>query len=348
MHWQNARRECGDEVVVPNVTKMATRITSVGTEPNHATRVEDGIGGARVSAAELEEAFRCAVDIANSVPWTFRGIGGYRLLWCRPSGPEATEMSMRDLPDLPASFAVVGRHARCDTHLAGDREIALRHLLVRPGRLLDGTLAVRFIDLRAAMPFYLPDETAQRSISATGPVALRLGRYALIALPIIDDAVAATKLVAPEVREDLRPPDSIVSAKECFSSITILPRVTGVLDIARTPSPGDATLTIMRDGASASVGIERADLDRGVIIGRLPRCLDGGIRQVLSAQISRAHLLLLAEGPRVTAFDLASTNGTYMRKRHVGCATLENGGTTLELSANQGVVFRFTRQPLTS
>ncbi len=322
-----------------------THVTPIGASTNRQTRVLDGVGGPRIALGQLEDAYRRALSDARASRWNYRDVDGYRLYWCRPGSP----LESRDLPELPAAYTVVGRHAECRAHLDTDREVALRHLLVRPARLDDGTLALRFIDLRAEMPFFLLDESPRRSIAAAGPVAIRLGRYALVALPFRHgEVVASDTLEPPIVHEAIRPPERIEDSAPSSSNITILPSVTGVMDIARRHAPGDATFTVMRDDASASVGVSRADLDRGVLIGRLPRCLDGGIRGILSAQISRAHLLVLAEGSRVIAFDLASTNGTFKRGRPVSCARLRDGGTTLSLSRTQGVTFRFTREPLTS
>ncbi len=323
----------------------ATRVTPIGAATDRQTRVLDGFDGPRIALGQLEDAYRRVLSDARASARHYLDADGYRLYWCRPGAP----LRSRDLPELPAAYAVVGRHARCDPQLDADREVSLRHLLVRPGRLDDGTLALRLIDLRGEMPFFLLDDQPRRSIAAAGPVAIRLGRYALIALPFVHGAlVAPSTLEAPAMHEDVRPPERVTKSEPTSTNITILPGVTGVMEVARRMSPGDATFTVMRDDESASVGVSRADLDRGVLIGRLPRCIDGGIRSILSAQISRAHLLVLAEGSRVVAFDLASTNGTYKRGREVSCARLHDGGTTLGLSRHQGVTFRFTREPLTS
>jgi hypothetical protein len=313
--------------------------------PDHGTEVLHGLDGPRIDVAVLEEVFGRAVAHARAHPFSFFGIDGYRLYCAR--GGEA--LVRRDLPDLPASFAVVGRHTQCDPQLEGDPEIALRHLVVRPSRRDDGTFALRFIELHAELPFHLLDDAPHHAISATGPVALRLGRHAVVALPFVNGRlVAVDELVSPFLHDELHPAPTTSGGATTnpTADITVLPSATGVLEVASRREPGEATFTISRDGVAASVGVRRADLHRGVLIGRLPRCLDGGIRDILSGEISRAHVLVLAEGERVMAFDLASTNGLFRGGLPVRAAHLRDEGTTLHLSRRHGVTFSYRREPV--
>lgn len=73
-----------------------------------------------------------------------------------------------------------------------------------------------------------------------------------------------------------------------------------------------ARLGFERAGMGALVTVSEEDLKLGVLIGRSARCLDRGVASVLSEAISRVHLLLLREGGRTCAYDLCSTNGTWL------------------------------------
>ena len=66
--------------------------------------------------------------------------------------------------------------------------------------------------------------------------------------------------------------------------------------------------------------------------------MDRGLRQVLSGQISRLHVLLLAERGRVYAMDLCSTNGTWHSGHRVRRVLMADKGTNLVLSGNDSKV----------
>lgn len=53
---------------------------------------------------------------------------------------------------------------------------------------------------------------------------------------------------------------------------------------------------------------------------------------------SRAHVLLLRDGPLVHAYDLASTQGTYQQGTPVRRAVLADRGTMLTLGRGDGAV----------
>jgi hypothetical protein len=130
--------------------------------------------------------------------------------------------------------------------------------------------------------------------------------------------------------------------------ITILPRSRRLEDAVAEPrsltpivspaAPGYARLTLKRQQRAVSVEISEADLYAGVLIGRSDSCLDRGLRAVLSGQISRLHLLLLAEQRRVYAMDLCSTNGTWYKEKRVRRVQLLDEGMRLVLSGNDSKV----------
>jgi pSer/pThr/pTyr-binding forkhead associated (FHA) protein len=66
--------------------------------------------------------------------------------------------------------------------------------------------------------------------------------------------------------------------------------------------------------------------------------MDRGLRQVLSGQISRLHVLLMAERGRVYAMDLCSTNGTWQNGQRIRRVHLADSGTRLILSGNDSKV----------
>src|SRR5678815_1329969 len=103
---------------------------------------------------------------------------GYRLYWMA-----AGTFGSFDIPLDPQAFVIVGRHGMCDVVLDGDPTIALRHLLVRATRLDDGCPRLSVVDLHTNIGFELPTGRRERSMAATGPIAFRVGAYAVVALP---------------------------------------------------------------------------------------------------------------------------------------------------------------------
>lgn len=251
---------------------------------------------------------------------------GVRLFWAR-----GQEMSWRDLPARPGCFAVAGRHERCDLGLPEDPDISLRHLLASAHRLLDGRVALRLLSLRARLPFFLDDERPHTSIVAIGPVVLRLGSYQLAAVPVGPGQLGSVpdqrvlELPRYSKSEEQAPlvPYTLPGAPEQrtwagVSRVTTAPAISEVNMLARTvPMPADvfARLSFQQGCNGALVALSERDLRRGVLIGRAPKCLEGGLAGVLSQVASRVHLLLLREGRRTCAYDLCSTNGTLLGGR---------------------------------
>lgn len=164
-----------------------------------------------LQAPNLETAYTTAVaaEKARNEP-----AAGYRLYWMAVG-----YFGSIDVPLDPQSFLVLGRHAMCDVVLEGDPTIALRHLLVRASRLDDGCPRLSVIDLHTNIGFELAGGHQERSMAATGPIAFRVGAYAIVALPGGEPMPPA--LPAPECSRALVPHpyrDAPVS------SITFLPR----------------------------------------------------------------------------------------------------------------------------
>jgi len=289
--------------------------------------------GPRVEALWLDEAYARARAI-EAPPMAAPGV---RLVWSRGG-----ELGWRDLTAAPGEFAVVGRHSQCDVVLPFDPAVALRHLLVRAVTLDDGTVATRLLDLKTGLGFYLDDDVERRALVASGPVALRVGRYALVALPSGDPL--------PEAR----PPAEVVDAPvmptagppKTTTRVTTLPPVPMLDDIARdVASPGCARVTLRRGEAWARIDVSEEALNTGVLVGRADRC-ERRLRSVMTDSVSRTHVLLLREHGVVVAFDVASTQGVYAAGERVRRARLPDRGATLRLAAKEPVILEWhPREP---
>lgn len=268
---------------------------------------------------------------------------GHRLHWM-----SATGSGRCDLPATRGAFLVLGRHSSCDLVLGADPCIALRHAIVRSSVLDDGCPVVSVLDLQTRDGFQIADGTAQRSIVATGPLAFRIGAYTLVALPGGAPAEAAFNPPVCERAEahpyraaSRRLEDQPVESWRVVSRITLMPGP-GAVSLrspgARFREDTRHELTLGAAGRRASVVLSGTDLDRGVLVGRDPRCVDAGLRAILGEGISRMHLLLRRD-PRgtVVAFDLASTQGTYGRTGRIRSVDLDDAGTTLMMGTLQPI-----------
>ncbi len=304
--------------------------------------------GPRIDAEELASGYAWARQGATMRPPAVET--GYRLFWALPP-----EMGFLDLEARPGRYAVIGRHTSCDAVLGSDPEISLRQLLATSYVLEDGNVALRLLDLFGKCPMFLGDDVPRRSLVATGPLRLRLGRYVLAALPIVERALVtegepSVDDARVEVHEMAAPPRKTLGGGRdeghpyrSPSSVASLPPVTGIQLVGVAVGPGRSRITVEREGRGASVEVTDADLDRGVLIGRADQCFDGGLRRVLSDVVSRAHLLLLRDGDKVFAFDTGSTNGTYQRGARVRRVELQDAGTELLLGGQGGVKLTFRR-----
>jgi hypothetical protein len=248
---------------------------------------------------------------------------GHRLHWM-----SANASGSCDLPASGDAFLVVGRHSRCDVVLDADPCVALRHVIVRSSVLDDGCPIVSVLDLRTRDGFEIADGTVQRSVIATGPLAVRVGAYVLVALP--GGASLEGALQAPTCeRADVHPyraaarriDGESAPSSRAISRITLM---SCAALVSQRPSAGASReaarheLTLSARGRRASVRLSGADLDRGVLVGRDPRCIDSGLRAILDSGISRVHLLLRRDARgAITALDVASTQGTFRGGKRV-------------------------------
>jgi len=265
---------------------------------------------------------------------------GHRLHWMSANASGSCDLlASRD------AFLVVGRHSSCDVVLDADPCVALRHVIVRSSVLDDGCPIVSVLDLRTRDGFEIADGTVQSSVIATGPLAVRVGAYVLVALPGGASLEGALQPRTYE-RADEHPyraaarrvDGESAPSSRAVSRITLM-SCAAVVSQAQQPSVAsrDAAhheLTLSAGGRHASVRLSGADLDRGVLVGRDPRCIDSGLRAILDGGISRVHLLLRRDARgTITAFDVASTQGTFQSGKRVRSSTLADAGETLTIGS---------------
>lgn len=265
-----------------------------------------GDDGPWVEAPALRAMYAEAVADVRADTSAPLGRPGYRLFFGRGRGLRSHTLSLGG-----SSSAVLGRHERCDVHLEGDGQIGLRHLLLRAIDAEGGpTLDIR--DLRAELPFFLHDETPHRSLTAQGALAFRLGRYGVVAVPV-GKGVPAPPSTLPDAVLVGEP----VVRRRAITTITLRPAVSALVEVAGVPNDAVGRMLARRGEERASVWLAERHLERGVLVGRYPRCVGGGIREILRAQVSRAHVLVLREAGEVVCYDLCSTNGMVAGGRRV-------------------------------
>ncbi len=262
----------------------------------------------------------------------------FRLFWTR-----ANENGFRDFPLGAGQHLIVGRHTRCDVVLPSDPDLSLRHLLVVPEG--SGEPCLRLVDLRATLPMYGSTDRPARSLTVDGPFAVRLGTYLLggfrvgpgselppAALPSMESVEAAS---ASEAASRVNKSTQIGHEAGPYRSarrstlITSLPRPITLVEASDAPSSGPvmATLVGRRAGQVARVALREEDLRRGVLVGRAEKCMDQGLKLVMTMQISRVHaVLLLDDRNTIWLYDAGSTNGTLVAGTKVRSATLAELG----------------------
>jgi hypothetical protein len=273
-----------------------------------------------------EVAYRLAVTADKERE---RGVG-YRLWWL-----SANDFASYDVPVDDESFLVLGRHDKCDVVLEGDPTIALRHLLVRAQLLDDGCPRLSVLDLSTDIGFQVAGGPSERSISATGPIVFRVGAFAIVALPQSEPAPPA--LPEPTCsRSDVAHPYREPGVP---AAITFLPRALELGESDVDASGPGFTLGLRGERGTALVHLSSQDLETGVLVGRAPKCRDD-VKDVLHEGISRVHLLLR----RGWAYDLASTQGTYVRDMRVRCVRLDDAGTDIRIGKEDPIYLSWCRR----
>jgi FHA domain len=315
---------------------------------------------AKIGRDTMRAIYARARDLLPFEPPPRREVQGYRLMRVLDGN-----LSWVDIRVSGDGYAVLGSHDRCDLVLASDAGIWLRHMIAICVRLEDDSVALRLIDLKTDVPFFLENDEPQWAVLATGSFAIRIGRHVVCGFPIgatsDDDApepqaaapgrghtfeslsrsraaileTSAGDMSAPLIRS-MRPRD------EPFTIVPAAP-VSQIQElVGPSASPNHVRVTLERGGMGASVEIPAEALDTGVLLGRALNCFDGGLRRIFCDAVSRAHVLLLRDRDEVHALDLCTTNGTRVSGRRIRRYRLSNDGSTLELGKK--VLFRWHRR----
>jgi hypothetical protein len=313
----------------------------VGDDGERKINANTGPGAAdtrpRIPATELARVWAAYVPGLSAIPPREQRGTVFRLFWIRPD-----ETGFRDFALGAGKHLIVGRHSLCDVVVASDPDLSLRHLLVVP----EGTPtepAIRLVDLRAAMPMYTTSDRAERSLTFQGPFAIRLGTYVLGGFRVGPGAPPVPPEL-PVMEQQEEPPSPAPAAAKPDAKVstvvghgpyrhqtfvTIMPRPSTLVEIADTPGSGPRIVELVgrRDGTTARVGLREHDLRAGVLVGRADKCLDQGLKQVMSLHISRLHAVLVMDDRKtIWLYDAASTNGTYVESTRVRSATLAELG----------------------
>ena len=306
---------------------------------NLATRA---LGGRLPAPVDLRAAYAFARSLVALLPPVDRA--GHRLVWVRGASYASSFVAA-----APEAFVVVGRHAACDVCLIEDPFVALRHLLLRSVPLPSGGLALRVFDLHTGTGFVLEDGSLQSSMLAEGPVAFAVGEFAVVALPVgVEEGPLPEELPRVEHEASRIARDQLEALARAMSPYRASPRrdgrrsrVTGLpmpVVVGAPNAPGEArgsagrfAISLRRAGIEASHTLTEEDLARGVILGRSERCASEALRRVTEAGTSRVHLLLVREGAEIHAYDLASTQGTFLGAARVRRARLPERGSTMLL-----------------
>lgn len=293
----------------------------------------------RIPASKLAEVWRALAPAMAQLPIKGRG---FRLFWQR--GEAA---GFRDFHVGLGAHCIIGAHSLADVVLSGDPDVSQRHLLLLGASTPSGAPALRILDLRARFPIFLEGDRPHRSLRVHGPFALRLGSHVLCGFPLGE--APPEELPASEVEDrdkdasepsvEANPPrgtylgpsvsPSLVASGPYrrITRIEALRRPSTLVEVASSrPEGAHRVLVARRAGVEAKVALSKEDLGLGVLVGRAERCLEAGLRTVMTMSISRIHAILLEEeAGGVQLFDAASTNGTFVDGTRVRSALLGPG-----------------------
>ena len=263
---------------------------------------------------------------------------GHRIYWMTRGSFGSCEITAGRLSSL-----VVGSHPLCDVRLFEDPSVELRHLLIRSSALDDGCPILSVVDLHTARGFLLSNGACERAIDATGVIVLRVGAYAIVALP--SGAPLAEDMPEPVCRAAAESPYRIAAIpSELYamkidrgSRITLLPRVIDFAD-SRMPTAGEEAYDIaMTSHAGARLlRVAGADLRKGILVGRSLNC-DPLLRAIVDGGTSRGHLLLMKDRAGAVAYDMSSTQGTYFAGRRMRAIELADSGTVMTLGTTNRI-----------
>jgi len=237
-----------------------------------------------------------------------------------------------------AHYLVVGRHDQAHIRLTHDPTVALRHLFVRLAPGTNGMPEIDLVDLRTGQGFTVEGIGLAAAIRSSGHVFVRVGSAVVMVLPRWtwgpewpDDPATAWKTLPRLCVHSHMEPHPVDAEKDHpvrptwseGTHITVMPAVSELVRNQRILSPGEhfGTLSLEAFGGSICYAVSAKELAVGVLVGRYSRCQIGAELSDLSTW-SRVHVLLIADGANVKAYDTASTPGTIIDGRHINFAEL--------------------------
>ena len=300
----------------------------------------------RLEAPTAREAYAMAKSLDRQRP--IQTQVGHRIYWITQGSFGSCEIAAGRLSSL-----VAGSHPLCDIRLFQDPSVDLRHLLIRCTALDDGCPLLSVVDLHTAHGFFLSNGACVRTIDATGVIVIRVGAYAIVALPsgaALDDELPAP--ICSEAAEspyrinaNVIPPELYAMKIDKSSRITLLPKVVDFAD-SRRPGVGEEAYEIaMTSRAGARVlRVAGDELEKGILVGRSLNC-DPQLRAIVDMGTSRGHLLLMKDRAGAVAYDMSSTQGTYFAGRRMRAMELSDSGTAMALGTTNPISLVWRRAP---
>ena len=289
----------------------------------------------RIDRASLEEAWSRLVPAFAAIAPRDPSIAGFRIFWTR-----GAETGIREITCAPGAHLVVGRHSSCDVSLSADAELSLRHLLLvtEAARSDDEEPTLRLLDLMAFLPMYAGDDVPHRSLRAQGAFAVRLGRYVLGGFRIGPGAPPPPADAPLDAAIDAPMPPPRASRSERTSTLMRLDRPSTLIEVLDERVPGGVgTITATRRGHRVRAVVTGDQLDRGVLVGRADKCLDRGMRALMSTSVSRVHAVLIRNDGRTMIYDAASMNGTFHEGARVRSVIVGERGARVHLAGPDGI-----------
>lgn len=253
----------------------------------------------------------------------------------------------------PGESAIIGRHTKCDLRIEHE-DVALRHLAVHissANRNIPGRSLIRVWDLHTGKTLTCENGTEVEALEADGPVFLSLGRYHLALIPLgqlpetmpVNTREAWASLPQREFLSAMAQGTGTALLPEKratlgTSSITSLPSSVGLKALEDSQSfqvDTVATLIIQGQGKRREFKVGAENLERGILIGRYPRCVGSG----LGRRVSRVHLMLASVGGTIVAIDTCSTVGSHVGSERF-CTLPLDGNQKIWLSKDSYLVWR--------
>ncbi len=253
----------------------------------------------------------------------------------------------------PGESAIIGRHTKCDLRI-DHNNVALRHLAVHvasPHQAIPCRSLIRIWDLYTGKALTSEDGNDVEALEADGPVFLSLGRYHLAMIPL--GQLPETLPVSTREAWASLPKREFLSSMAQGTGTAILPEKRmelGTSSVTRMPSSVGlsaiessqirqvdtvATLVVQGKRKRREFKISDEHLERGILIGRYPRCVGSG----LDSRVSRVHLMLANIGGKTVAIDTASTVGSCRGTERFQTTVL-GGNTKIWLSKDSYLVWR--------